>query len=48
MSRPPNEPSTGDEKFAPAWVRVVWFVGLWGASILTLGAVALVIKMIIR
>lgn len=42
MSRGPD-PATG-----PLWQRLAWFGGLWLASVLALGAVAMAIRLALR
>lgn len=32
---------------APLWRRLAWFVGLWAASVATVGAVAMLIRSVI-
>jgi hypothetical protein len=48
MARACAEVFTTYLKSRPAVPRVVWFVGLWCASVLTLGVVAITIKQIFK
>jgi hypothetical protein len=33
---------------APLWKRLVWMVAIWGASVVALGAVAVIIRFWLR
>lgn len=42
------EHSTASDRPAPIWRRLLWFAALWASSILALGVVAMILKMVLK